>query len=89
MKSRLVLIKYCLLILLICTKFSLVLPQQSLKELKEKIDSNTFPNEIFENYEFCIVNNKFDFDREIQFLSTLKSSFETEFLQSLILFKKK
>jgi len=87
MKSYLILIKYCLSIFLIFTQLSIASPQQSLNELKNKIVGNTFPQEMLENYEFYLLNNKIEFDQELNFLSGLKSSFETEYLQSVILFK--
>ena len=88
MNSKKGLIKYCLYIFFFFAHFIFAAPQQSLQELKNKIVGNTFQNEIFKQYEFYILNNKIEFNHELDFLKNLKPSFETKYLKSLIFFRK-
>jgi len=83
-----VLFKYYLPVIFLSSQLCIAAPQKSLQELKNKIVDNTFPQEIFDNYEFYLLNNRLEHYEELNFLKSLKSSFETEYLQSLILFRK-
>lgn len=80
-------LKYCFIVLLLLTQTRISAKQQSLQELKNRISGNIFPHEILEDYEFYILNNKIGFDQELKFLSELNKSFDTEYLQSVVLFK--
>jgi CHAT domain-containing protein/Tfp pilus assembly protein PilF len=80
-------LKYCFLVLILLTQISISAEQQSLQELKNRISGDVFPHEILEDYEFYILNNKIEFNQELKFLSELNQSYETQYLQSLVLFK--
>ncbi len=60
---------------------------QELENIKSRITENSFPSELLNEYEFYLFNNKVDFENEFNFLSNLSSSFDTEYLQSILLFK--
>ncbi|MDA3859800.1 MAG: tetratricopeptide repeat protein, partial [Melioribacteraceae bacterium] len=82
-----IILKYCILISFLTSQFSFASQQQSILELKAKIAGNTFPQQIFEDYEFYIINNKVESDSELNFLKKLNPTFETKYLQGLILFR--
>ncbi len=59
----------------------------SFESLKTLITKEGFTKELFEKYEFAIINSPVDLQNEISFLSQLNNSFEKQYLQALIYYK--
>ncbi|MCF6271101.1 MAG: CHAT domain-containing protein [Melioribacteraceae bacterium] len=81
-----VVLKYGLSLLFLLIQLNGAAPHE-LNDVKKRVVGKDFPQDLLVDYEFYLLNNKIDFENELNFLSNLNSSFETEYLQSLILFK--